>query len=326
MNEVALSIFIFTCNHELFVAKCIESVLEQKCTYNYKVYVFDDCSSDSTVEVVKRLQAEHSDKIFISVNEKNSGVLHSVQKALQMNCHAKYFVFLDGDDYWCYDGKLQAQIDFLEKNPEYSACFHDAEIHQMNVDVDAEFAKKTKIGWKTYSQMNKYYPDFEPQMLITRTIIPTSSLVCRWKNLENFMHDYKFKEFSFSWALELELIKNSKFKYFNECWSVYNDHAGGISKRGSLFDFKRNNINILESLLDDDFYRFYAPEIYQTICSEFRMMIKSDEGLRLGKREYKNLLSEYRRYQKREIKSDRKQFLHDYEYFVKTKGVSSQRT
>jgi glycosyltransferase involved in cell wall biosynthesis len=319
MDDIALSIFVFSCNHAQFIEKCIRSVVEQKCTYNYKIYVFDDCSTDGTAEIVKKLAVENPDSISFYENEKNMGVLHSVRKAIGLPCKAKYFAFLDGDDYWCYDGKLQAQIDFLEANPEYSACFHDAEIHQMNNSGNAEFLKKTKIGWKTYSQMNKYYPDFEPQMLVTRTIIPTSSLVCRWKNLENFMQNYRFKEFSFSWALELELIKNSKFRYFNECWSVYNDHVGGISKRGSLFDFKRNNINILESLLDDDFYRFYAPEIYQTICSEFRMMIKSDEGLRLSKREYRKLLSEYRGYQRKEIKAEKRQFLHDYEYMNEQK-------
>ena len=319
MDDIALSIFVFSCNHAQFVEKCIRSVLEQKCTYNYKIYVFDDCSTDGTAEIVKKLAVENPGSISFYENEKNMGVLHSVRKAIGLPCRAKYFAFLDGDDYWCYDGKLQAQIDFLEANPEYSACFHDAEIHQMNNSGNAEFLKKTKIGWKTYSQMNKYYPDFEPQMLVTRTIIPTSTLVCRWKNLESFMHNYRFKEFSFSWALELELIKNSKFRYFNECWSVYNDHAGGISKRGSLFDFKRNNINILESLLEDDFYRFYAPEIYQTICSEFRMMIKSDEGLRLSKREYRKLLSEYRGYQRKEIKAEKRQFLHDYEYMNEQK-------
>ncbi len=319
MDDIALSIFVFSCNHAQFVEKCIRSVLEQKCTYNYKIYVFDDCSTDGTAEIVKKLAVENPGSISFYENEKNMGVLHSVRKAIGLLCRAKYFAFLDGDDYWCYDGKLQAQIDFLEANPEYSACFHDAEIHQMNNSGNAEFLKKTKIGWKTYSQMNKYYPDFEPQMLVTRTIIPTSTLVCRWKNLESFMQNFRFKEFSFSWALELELIKNSKFRYFNECWSVYNDHVGGISKRGSLFDFKRNNINILESLLEDDFYRFYAPEIYQTICSEFRMMIKSEEGLRLSKREYRKLLSEYRGYQRKEIKAEKRQFLHDYEYMNEQK-------
>ncbi len=319
MDDIALSIFVFSCNHAQFVEKCIRSVLEQKCTYNYKIYVFDDCSTDGTAEIVKKLAVENPGSISFYENEKNMGVLHSVRKAIGLPCKAKYFGFLDGDDYWCYDGKLQAQIDFLEANPEYSACFHDAEIHQMNNTGDAEFLKKTKVGWKTYSQINKYYPDFEPQMLITRTIIPTSTLVCRWKNLESFMQNFRFKEFSFSWALELELIKNSKFRYFNECWSVYNDHAGGISKHGSLFDFKRNNINILESLLEDDFYRFYAPEIYQTICSEFRMMIKSEEGLRLSKREYRKLLSEYRGYQRKEIKAEKRQFLHDYDYMNEQK-------
>lgn len=313
MDDNILTIFIFTYNHEQFVGQCLESVLGQKCSYQYIVKVYDDCSSDGTVEIVKQLQQENPNKLYLSVSEKNNGVLHSVASALD-SAKTKYFAFLDGDDFWSYDGKLQSQLDFLEANEDYAGCFHDAEIRHLAKSSDSEFLKKTKNDWKTYSQINKYYADFEPHFLVTRTIIPTSSFVCRWQNVDEFVRRYNFGELSFSWALELEMIKHSKFRYFNECWSVYNDHAGGVSKSRSLIDFKRNNIRILESLLGDDFYCYYAPEIYQTICSEFRMIIKSDEALRMTKREYKHLLSEYKKYQKQEIKAERKQYLRDYDY------------
>lgn len=308
-----LSIYIFTFNHEQFIEKCIKSILAQKCTFNYDIYVFDDCSTDMTVEIVKHLQSENPDKIFLHVNEKNMGVLHSAKEAILKGKPSKYISTLDGDDYWSYDCKLQKQIEFLEENPEYAGCFHDAEIHQMNMSDNDVYMMKTQNRWAKYSQFNRYEPDFMPISLIERNIIPTASLILRWnENLVRYIENYKFGPLSFSWALELEIIKNSKFKYFNECWSVYNDHPKGISKKYGIVDFKRNNIQILQSLLKDNFYAYFAPEIYSTICSEFRLMLKSKEMTDLGKWEYGKFIREYKKYLKLLFASDIKQIKDDY--------------
>jgi glycosyltransferase involved in cell wall biosynthesis len=308
-----ISIYIFTFNHEQFIEKCIRSILTQKCSYGYKIYVFDDCSTDGTTKIVKLLQSENPDKIFLHVNEMNKGVLYSAKGAILNGKSAKYISFLDGDDYWCYDGKLQKQIDFLEAHPEYAGCFHDAEIHQMNMSDNDVYMMKTQNRWAKYSQFNRYEPDFEPISLIVRNIIPTASLILRWnENLVRYIENYKFGPLSFSWALELEIIKNSKFKYFNECWSVYNDHPKGISKKYGIVDFKRNNIQILQSLLKDNFYAYFAPEIYSTICSEFRLMLKSKEMTDLGKWEYGKFIREYKKYLKLLFASDIKQIKDDY--------------
>ena len=90
-----------------------------------------------------------------------------------------------------------------------------------------------------------------PWALIERNIIPTASLIFRNTDIVGFLKKYSASEFSLSWALHLEIIKGSKFKYFNETWSVYNDHPRGISKKYDIVDFKLNNIKILESLLLD---------------------------------------------------------------------------
>jgi glycosyltransferase involved in cell wall biosynthesis len=275
----------------------------------------DDCSTDSTVEIVKRLQSENLGKIHLHEKGENMGAIQSAKVALKYwyADHSKYASFLDGDDYWCYEGKLQAQIDFLEANPEYAGCFHDAEIHQMNVSGNVDYMMKTQNRWHRYSQFNRYEPEFMPISLVERNIIPTSSLIYRVTlPIVKYVENYNLDLYSFSWAVELEIIKNSKFRYFNECWSIYNDHPWGISKRIKLSDFKLNNIRILEALLSDEWYSYFAPEIYKTICSEFRMMLKSNETMELKKCEYRKLIRDYKKYLRLLCKSDIKQLKHDY--------------
>ena len=313
--QYILSIYIFSFNHEQFIEKCIRSILTQKCSYNYKVYVIDDCSTDGTVDIVRRLMSKNPDIIHLHEKVENMSAIQSAKEALKYwyADHSKYASFLDGDDYWCYDGKLQAQIDFLEANPEYAGCFHDAEIHQMNVSGNADYMMKTQNRWQRYSQFNRYEPDFMPISLIERNIIPTSSLIYRVTlPIVKYVENYNLDIHSFSWAVELEIIKNSKLRYFNECWSVYNDHPKGISKKYGIVDFKRNNIQILQSLLKDNFYAYFAPEIYSTICSEFRLMLKSKEMTDLGKWEYRKFIREYKKYLKLLFASDIKQIKDDY--------------
>ena len=47
-------------------------------------------------------------------------------KKMIKECHGKYIAICEGDDYWIDPYKLQKQVDFLEVNPDYSLCFHDA--------------------------------------------------------------------------------------------------------------------------------------------------------------------------------------------------------
>ena len=38
------------------------------------------------------------------------------------NANAKYWCYLDGDDFWINETKVQSQIDMLEKNDNYIGC------------------------------------------------------------------------------------------------------------------------------------------------------------------------------------------------------------
>ena len=65
-----LTSIIFTYNHDNSIAKCIDSILEQKTTYPYEIHIWDDCSTDKTSEICRKYAAQYPDKIKLTVQKK----------------------------------------------------------------------------------------------------------------------------------------------------------------------------------------------------------------------------------------------------------------
>ncbi len=126
-------VFMVTYNHEKFIAQAIESVLMQKTTFKYKIIIGEDCSTDRTGEIVKQYTNDYPDKIASFINKKNLGIKNNVSQVFKA-CTAKYIAMLEGDDYWTDPYKLQKQVDFLEENPEYTMCVHNAIVHFEDVE------------------------------------------------------------------------------------------------------------------------------------------------------------------------------------------------
>ena len=53
MNQPTLAIFITSYNYGEFIGKAIESVINQS-NPNWKLYIFDNCSTDNTYAVVEK--------------------------------------------------------------------------------------------------------------------------------------------------------------------------------------------------------------------------------------------------------------------------------
>ncbi|OQA01452.1 MAG: hypothetical protein BWY70_00380 [Bacteroidetes bacterium ADurb.Bin408] len=88
------------------------------------------------------------------------------------------------------------------------------------------------------------------------------------------------KEFNLSvnWMLQLYVIRNSRFRYFNETWSIYNDHREGISKKTSRIDFKKNNITFLKMLRYDPYYAYLRKDIYKALTKEYYQLLDIYKG------------------------------------------------
>lgn len=146
-----VAIEMITYNHEKYIAQAIESVLIQETSFPYKLIICEDGSSDNTAQICLDYKNKFPDKIDLHLNQTNSGVKINARKLhnLSFNSGAKYIAILDGDDYWLQPSKLQKQVDFLEKHPEYVLCFHKMKILEPDGKVVEDYITETPKNYES---------------------------------------------------------------------------------------------------------------------------------------------------------------------------------
>ena len=94
-----LAFYTQTYNAEKHIAKAIESVLSQTYT-DFVYYINDDCSSDSTVEIIKKY-AEQDSRIIAHFSSTNK-IMDMYNEYLEKIIHsdAEYLCYLDNDDWY----------------------------------------------------------------------------------------------------------------------------------------------------------------------------------------------------------------------------------
>lgn len=91
---VTVSIPVYNC--EKYIGRSINSVLNQ--TYpNIEILLVDDKGKDNSLNVIKKIQSQHPEKIRIIEHETNQG-LSIVRNTGIDHARGKYLFFLDGDD------------------------------------------------------------------------------------------------------------------------------------------------------------------------------------------------------------------------------------
>ena len=97
-----ISILMATYNGERFIKEQIESLLKQT-VLDFKLYINDDKSTDSTYLILQNYANNHPDKIFVSQNEKNSGSAKDNFFQMMINHKDDYIMLCDQDDVWLPD-------------------------------------------------------------------------------------------------------------------------------------------------------------------------------------------------------------------------------
>ena len=129
MNDenIMLSIKILAYNHEKYISKCIDSILSQKTEYAYEILIGEDCSSDGTKRIIEEYEKKYPDIIKVIYHEKNCGCTKNAY-ALDVKARGKYLAGCEGDDYWCDEYRIQKDVSYLEKNPQYVGVCHKVNV------------------------------------------------------------------------------------------------------------------------------------------------------------------------------------------------------
>ncbi|MDB5759226.1 MAG: hypothetical protein JWM30_2515, partial [Burkholderia sp.] len=120
--EPKVSVCIVTYNHEHFIRQCLQSLVEQQTDFKFEVIVGDDCSTDGTRAIVQEFADRYPGLVRAMLHPANLGPTRNYLSVHQA-ARGKYVAQLDGDDF-ALPGKLQAQADCLDGNPDVSFCVH----------------------------------------------------------------------------------------------------------------------------------------------------------------------------------------------------------
>lgn len=128
---IKVSIVVAIYNHEKYLKQAINSILMQKVNFDYEVLIGEDCSTDSSRKVLQEIEPNLPSNYHIYYREHNYGAIENFYD-LYRRMKGKYYIVLEGDDYWISPNKLQKQVDFLDKHPEYIAVAHNCEVVDKN--------------------------------------------------------------------------------------------------------------------------------------------------------------------------------------------------
>ncbi len=124
MPDLRLTILVTFYNFEPYVQDCLASILKQKTRHAYKIICIDDHSEDNTWGYLNAFQQKFPDKIEIYRTEKNQGSGRSAIFSIRPEVKTDYLTYLDGDDFWHSDDKLEKQINFLDEHQDYVGTTH----------------------------------------------------------------------------------------------------------------------------------------------------------------------------------------------------------
>lgn len=191
----------------------------QVADFEIELVISNDNSPDKTEEVIHEVIRSHPNGSWIKYKrqEKNLGSTLNYLWVLD-NSKGDFISICDGDDFWSDPFKLQKQVEFLEKNPEFIGSFHNRyKCDEFENIISHSIAENWKRNWN-FKGLVTEMPE-----------IPSASVVFK-KNVD-FKLPEEFKKVkvngdTFLWAY---LLQFGDFYFDPEILpSYYRQHPNGL--------------------------------------------------------------------------------------------------
>lgn len=174
-----VSVAMITYNHERFITEAIESVLAQRTAFPIEVVIGDDASSDGTARRIEAFRTRAPEVIRSFIRPTNIG-MHRNEEGVLEECRGEFIAFLEGDDYWTSDEKLQIQLDILQARGDAVGVFHPVKyVNYLGEDTGIIYPPE------------KFTTQTGTQELLTEHGITTASVLMRRDALVSLPDSYR---------------------------------------------------------------------------------------------------------------------------------------
>ena len=216
-----VSVICLSFNHALYLEKSLSAIISQKTNFKFEIIVHDDCSTDNSLSLINSYSLKYPNLIKVisrSSNVFSTGAVHEPLLSCLKIAKGRYLAFCECDDLWVDNYKLQYQVDFLEKNRNYSIHVLDA----LAVDETGKelYSSKLEIAGVTVNHLPK-------SKLLTKFCFLPLTTMCRNPNVDKFP-SYFTKSISGDKMMQLILSQIGDAYIEHKVVAKYLVHRNGI--------------------------------------------------------------------------------------------------
>lgn len=240
-----ISIIVPVYNCELFISRCLDSLINQDYK-NLEIIVVNDGSLDNTKKIIEEYQI--SDDRVIVINKENSGVSDSRNVGVN-RASGDYITFIDADDY-LEDNIYTKIMKYIVDSDSDIGMFSYYEINNNN-------KKKVLFPWEDkikYFEKNEIAKNFLPHMISKLKAENNSIMGAVWRAIiksdiakqHSFIEDIPIAE-DMLYLIDC-LMDCSKIVAINECLYNYIRHDNSATTKYKP-DFDKTNQKVHTELI-----------------------------------------------------------------------------
>ncbi len=219
-SVVKVSVIMLTYNRPQYIGRAIESVRSQD-LQEWELIVVHDGPNRVIADIMR--EYEQVDPRIRYFHRLRGGNIANATNYGLARAGGEYIAILDDDDYWASPGKLTKQIEFLDANPDYSACGGGM------IVLDETGTEKLRY----FKQQND--ADLKRWALLANPIAHSTAMFRRSLLVELGGYDESLSGFQ-DWDVFLKLGQCGKLYNFQDEFTCYTIWGGGGS-----FAQSRNN-------------------------------------------------------------------------------------
>lgn len=238
-----VSVVIPAYNHELFIQQTINSVLQQT-HQNFELIVIDDGSTDSTGDILKRIE----DPRLLYIYQENQDAFNALNRGLEM-VSGEYVAILNSDDVYA-DERLEILIQAQQRSGAH-CLFTDV----IPIDDFGNIFSDPNFGWNQWHQKNRHFyfqsGDLYTAFLKGNFMVTTSNLFLTREAAEKvgqfcslrYLHDY---DYIFRVMLE---FPNQVLYLHDQQLLSYRIHSGNTLSEAAILGREQDQYVIKKYLL-----------------------------------------------------------------------------